>query len=173
MDNLAVPGRRRTAQLQPVQRRLPRNRGAVPTLRAQLPRQHRHNRIAAQHVVVDQVLIAQRNPQHTLTHKRPNRVLHEPAIAMILEAGRKPVHQPNRRIRLSKQQSAGVRSHRPAVEIRHNRPPGNRLKDAKRCVTLRSHRGTPCPDISPCPRTLYHRQDPSALKNYEKSGLVS
>ena len=172
MDDLAVPGRRRTAQLQPVQRRLPRNRSAVPALRAQLPRQHCHHRIGAQHVMIDQVVVPQRNPEHTPTRKRSNRVLHEPAIAMILETSRKAVHKLNNRIRLSEQQSAGVRSHRPAIEIRHNRPSRNRLNGLGRRGTLRSRRGTSCPDISSWQRTLYHRQDPDALKNYEKSGLT-
>ena len=51
--------------------------------------------------------------------------------------------------RPSEQQSAGVRGRRPAVEIRNNRPSRNRLNGAGRRATLRSHRGTPCPDISP------------------------
>ena len=108
MDELAVSGRRQTAQLQPVQRRLPRNRSAGPTLRAQLPRKDRHNRIAAHHVAVDRALVAQCNPEHTLPNKRPNRMLHEPTIAMILKTSRKPGHRPNRRVRLSEQQGAGV-----------------------------------------------------------------
>ena len=60
--------------------------------------------------------MAQRNPERTLPNKRPNRMLHEPIIATILETSRKVVDRPNRRVRLSERRSAGVRSHRPAVE---------------------------------------------------------
>ena len=36
--------------------------------------QHRHHRVMAQLVVVDQVLVAQRDPEHPLTHQSPHRV---------------------------------------------------------------------------------------------------
>lgn len=90
--------------------------------------------------MVDRVLIAQRNPERTLTHKHPNRMLHETRIAMILEASRKPVHRPDNRVRLPQQQNAGVRTHRTAVEIRRNRAldirSGENLLAAKRPVSI-------------------------------------
>ena len=49
---------------------------------------------------------------------------------------------------IAKQRSAGVRGHRPAGEIRRNRASRNRLKGGGRRATFRSHRGTPCPDIT-------------------------
>ena len=41
----------------------------------QLTRQHRHHRVVAQMVVVDEVLVAQRDPEYPLTDQGRDRVL--------------------------------------------------------------------------------------------------
>ena len=72
--------------------------------------------------------------------------------------------------------SSAAKRRRPKSPPRRRKPPqpprpGNCLKGAGRRGTRRSHRGTPCPDISPWQRTLYRRPDPAAPTNCEKSGL--
>ena len=56
--------------------------------------------------------------------------------------------------------SAGARGHRPAVEIRHNRPSRNRLKRAGRRGTLRSHRRPPMPRYKLLAKNTISQADP-------------
>jgi len=76
MADLVTAGWLLPAQLQPIERRFAgpaaRNRRAVP----QACRRVRHHRVAAQLVVVVQILVAQRNPQHPLTHQARHLVHH-------------------------------------------------------------------------------------------------
>jgi hypothetical protein len=66
VTDLVIARRLQTAQLQPVQRRLGGDRRAVLAARFELAGQHRHYRIVAQLVVVVEVLIAERDPEHPL-----------------------------------------------------------------------------------------------------------
>lgn len=131
------------AQLQPVQRRLAGHRRAVPSFGFQLARQHRHHRIVAQLVVVEQVLVAERDAQHTLADQRRHRVLDQLGAASILETCRQAADQPNRPVRRSKQQRPSVRRDPPAVKRRHHRPSFDRCKAERIRVTLCRHRGVP------------------------------
>ena len=67
--DLVIAGRLRPAQFQPVERRFAGQRGTIRAPRFKLAAQHRHDRVVAQLVVVDQVLVAQRHPEHPLTHQ--------------------------------------------------------------------------------------------------------
>jgi hypothetical protein len=64
-----VARRRKLAQLQPVQRRLAGNRRAILAPRRELARQYRHHRIVPQLVVVVEILVAERDPEHPLTDR--------------------------------------------------------------------------------------------------------
>jgi len=68
--DLVVACRFGLAQFQPVERRLARHRRTILATGAKLAGQNRHHRIVAQFVVVVEVLVAQRNPEHTLAHQR-------------------------------------------------------------------------------------------------------
>ena len=71
--DLVVAGRDLARQFQPVQRRLAGHRRAVRAPRRQLARQHRHQRIVAQLVVIVEVLVAQRDAEHPLADQRAPR----------------------------------------------------------------------------------------------------
>ena len=75
MADLVIARRLQSAQLQPVERRLPGHRGAILAARLKLACQHRQHRIMAQFVVVVEILIAKRNPEHPLADQRRDLVL--------------------------------------------------------------------------------------------------
>ena len=75
VTDLVIARRLQAAQLQPVERRLAGHRRAILASRLELARQHRHQRIVAQFVVVVQILIAKRDPEHPLTDQRHDLVL--------------------------------------------------------------------------------------------------
>ena len=73
--DLVVARRLQLAQLQPVQRRLAGHRRTILAPRLELAGQHRHHRIVAQLVVVVEILVAKRNPEHPLADQRHNLML--------------------------------------------------------------------------------------------------
>jgi len=116
------------AQLQPVQRRLTRNRRTVLASGFKLARQHRHHRIVAQLVVVVEILVAQRNPVHPLTDQRRYLMLDQFRTSRVVKTPRKPIDQSGRRSCRPKQQRAGIRRDRPTVKCSHHLAACNRCK---------------------------------------------
>jgi hypothetical protein len=106
-------------------------------------RQHRHNRIVTQFVVVADVLIAQRDPKHPLTHQGRNTVLDQILRASVDEALGKTADQPDPAIRRPQQQGSSVRRDRSAIKASHNFAPSNRCKFKQVRATLCWHRGIP------------------------------
>ena len=72
--DLVIAGRLGPAQFQPIERRFAGQRRAIGAPRCELAAQYRHDRVVAQLVVVDQILVTQRNPKHPLTHQARHRV---------------------------------------------------------------------------------------------------
>ena len=97
----------------------------------------------AQLVVVDQVLIAQRQGEHTLAGQGRHAVLDLVRRATIDEAGREPPHQPDRPVGGAQQQRAGIRGDGATVEPRHHRPAFNGCKLEAIRATLCRHWGVP------------------------------
>ncbi len=142
--DLVIARRRpRRRVLQPVQRRLAGERRAVRPPRLELAGEHRHHRIMAQLVVVDQVLVTQRQGEHTLADQRRDAVLRQRRIAAVLETSRKPRDQANRPLRGPQQKRAAVRRHRTAVKRCLNAPALNACKSEQIRDTLCWHRGDP------------------------------
>lgn len=112
---LAGPGRA-AGVLQPVQRRLAGHRRTVPTPRLQLAGEQRHRRVVAQIVVIDQILIAQRQGEHPLSDQGLKPVLDQLRPPEVAETAGKAVDQADRPVRRPKQQRAGIRGDRPAIE---------------------------------------------------------
>jgi hypothetical protein len=112
--NLVITGRLRPAQLKTVERRLAGRQRAVRAPRLQLAGQHRHRRIATQFVVIVDVLVAQRNPEHPLAHQGFNAVLDQFLAATIVEATGKPIDQSNRPLR-HRRACDNLSEHRPSV----------------------------------------------------------
>ena len=126
--DLVVLRRLRTAQLKTIQRALARHRRTVRTLGLMLAQQHRQQPIVPQMVVVDEVFVAQRQAEHPLADQRADLVLDQIGIAMVLEAPRKPIHQPDRPVGRSQQQPPGIRRERSAIERRLDPAAFNRCK---------------------------------------------
>ena len=73
-------------------------------LAVELAGERRQHRVVAQLVVVDQVLVAERDAEHPLRHHRLDRVLDLRLDATVVEAGREPRHQADRPIGRAEQQ---------------------------------------------------------------------
>ena len=129
--------------LEPVQRRLAGERRTVGPARRKLAGQHRHDRIVAERVVVDEILVAERETEDALADQGRDAVFGTGRVATITEASREPLDQPDRTIRGAQQQRSRVRSDRSAVEIRHDGPSRDRSKRQRLCATLCRHRGFP------------------------------
>ena len=108
--------------LQPVDRALPRQRRAILALRLQLVGEQRQHRIAAQGIMVVDVLVAEGDRDNPLADQRGQRVDHLVGAPMVGKARRNASGQPDRLVGLPQQYRPGIRRHRPAVEARHHPP---------------------------------------------------
>jgi len=95
--------------LEPVQRALAGERGAVLASRLELAGQRREHGVVAQLIVVDEILVPQRDPEHPLRHHGRDAVLDQGRCAAVLETGGEPVHQADRPISGPKQHRSGIR----------------------------------------------------------------
>jgi hypothetical protein len=96
MAHFVIPRRFRAAQLQPVQRRLARQRRTVRSFCRKLADQNRQHRIVPQFVVVIEVFITQRDADNPLQHHRAHFMLHQFWNPRIGEAASKSFGQPDR-----------------------------------------------------------------------------
>ena len=87
--DLVVTGRLLAAQFQPVERRFASQRSTIRAMGFQLAAQHRHHRVVAQLIVVDQILVAQCDPEHALPDQTRHRVFDQIGRAVIGEAAGK------------------------------------------------------------------------------------
>jgi hypothetical protein len=147
MPDLMIAGRpRRWRGLQPVQGALDAARPlraagqgrAVRSPRRQLPRQ---DRIVSELVVIVQVFVPQRQPEHPLTHQRLDPVLKMLGRAVVPETAGEARHQTERPVGRTEQQRTRIRGDHPAIERRHHRTPFDACKTEQVRATLRLHRG--------------------------------
>jgi hypothetical protein len=143
MGDLAIAIRPDGRALEPVERALAGEWRTIRPSGCELAGQHRHHRIVAQLVMVDQVLIAERDPDHPLADQRGHRVLDPPPVAPIAETSREALDQVDCPIRGAKQQRPRIRGDRPTVERGHHRPTLNHSKRDLARATLCRHRGPP------------------------------
>ena len=143
---LGLPGLS-PGQLQSVQCALARQRlarVALPhTMLARdigLAHQRRQQRVATQVVVIVEILIPQRQPVEPLSDQLLHRVLDQPRVAMIREAIRELLDDPNPLLHLAQQQAATVRGDRSTVEPPHNLTLKMMVKREGLLVTLCRHR---------------------------------
>ena len=155
IGDLVIARGLRRAQFQPVQRRFARQGRAIRAPRFQLAGQDRHHRVMAQIVVVDQILVAQRNPKPPLPNQGGPRVLNQIRRAVVGETAGKPLDQPDRPGGGAEQHRSGVRGHLAAVERRHHRPPLNRCKTKQICATLCLHRASPVTETNRSCNTIF------------------
>ena len=108
-DPGAIPGdavvavQLRSTQLQPIERRFAGQRRTILAPRRELAGQYRQRRIVTQLVMINQILITQRNPEDALSDQRPDLVLDQRRRAAIGETRGKPPDQSDRPIRRSQQ----------------------------------------------------------------------
>jgi hypothetical protein len=150
VTDLVITRRLRTAEFQPVRRRLAGDRRAVLAARCELAGQHRHHRIVAQFVMIIEVLIAERDAEHPLAEKGRDLMLDQVLAPHIVEARGKPLCHPDRPIGRSQQQRPGIRRDGAAIERRHHLAAFHGCKSKQIPVTLCRHRGAPRIRRKPC-----------------------
>ena len=131
----------RGAVLETVQRALARKRRAPAVPRLEPAERHPEHRVVAQPVVVDQVLVAERDPEHPLPDQRRHLVDHPFRRPTVGEASREALDEPDRPVGRPEQQPAGVRGDRTPIEIRHHRAAIDACKPHRLRATLCRHRG--------------------------------
>jgi hypothetical protein len=169
----------RPAQLQPVERAFPRQWCAILAAGRQLAGQHRHRRVMPQLVVIDQVLVAQRNTKHALSDQRHHFVLDQLRCSAVRKTLGKPLNQADRPVGRSQQQRTRVRGHPAAVKPGHHGTPFDGCKTKQIRATLCLHRVSPWPGFAQLGAlrqivgtTRFSQiRDPDAPTLFEKSGL--
>ena len=156
-DLVIAVERRGRCMLEPVQRALAGQRRAVGAVRLELADQGRQHRIVAQLVVVDEILVAQREAADALHQHGPDAVLDQFRPASVGEASRQAPHQTDRPVRGPEQQRARVRGHLAAVERRHHLASFDGFKSEQIAATLCRHRGSPLPRVNPLAQKSYRR----------------
>ena len=136
---IAVGGR--NAVLEPVQRALAGKRRAPAVPRLKPVEHHPEHRVVTQPVVVDQVLVAERDPEHPLPDQRRHVMNHPFRRPTVGEAGREALDEPDRPVGRPEQQPARVRGDRTPIEIRHHRAAIDACKPHRLRATLCRHRG--------------------------------
>jgi hypothetical protein len=124
MRQLVVAARLHIAQFQPIERGAPRQRlaliapGALRAQRIFLAGCHRQERIAAQRVVIVEILVAQRQAVEALGEQLLHAVLDVARIAPVRKARRQLGAHPQPTIDALEQQPARIRAQVTAAEIR-------------------------------------------------------
>jgi len=122
---------------------LPATGGAVLAPRLKLAGEHRHQRIVAQLVMVDQILIAERNAEHPLADQCHHLVLDQVGAPLVVKARGKATHHVDGAIRRPQEQRAGIGGDRPGIKRRHHLAPLDGCKSKQIRATLCRHRGAP------------------------------
>ena len=129
--------------LQPVQRALAGQRREAGPARLDPPQCCAKRGVAAQVVMVDEVLVAARNAEHALPDQRRHVVAHPPRHPAIAETGGETVKQPDGPVGGAQQQRARVRRDRATTEIRHHGASIDACKAHRLRATLCRHRALP------------------------------
>ena len=153
--------------LKPVQRALARQGCGQP------PQERAEQGIVAQLVMVDQVLVAQAQAEHPLTHQGAH-VMHRPGrIATIHKAAGETIQQAYGLVGGRQQHRACIRRQPPAIESAHNFTPAGLSQIQRIWDTLLGHRGTPANGHLFVAEELSLILSPYATRPGEKSGLVA
>ena len=143
MLDLVVTARHQRRMLEPVQRALAGERGAVLALGRELAGKCRKHRVVAQVIVVDQVLVTQRDAEHPLRHHGRDGVLDLGLGATVDEAGGESPDHTNRPIGRAEQQPASVCRVVATVKRGHHLASIDHFITEQVAATLCRHRGVP------------------------------
>lgn len=87
-----------------------------PAAGPQACRQHRHQRIVPQFIMVVEIFVAERNAKDPLSDQRLDRMLDQVRAAMIAKASCKAPHQIDRSIGGAQKQRSSIRRHQPSIK---------------------------------------------------------
>jgi hypothetical protein len=135
--------------LEPVQRALAGKRGAVPASRLELAGEGCEHRVVAQLIVIDKILVAERDAEHPLRDHGLDGVLDLPPDPAVIETGGEPLHQADGPVGGPEQERSGIRGDLPAVERGHHLAPLDHFKPEQVAATLCRHRGAPLQRVKP------------------------
>jgi hypothetical protein len=155
--NLVITARSRRRVLEPVQRAFAGERGAVLAPGDKLAGKRRQDRVVPQLIVIDQVLVAERDAEDTLRHHRRDAVLDQPRHPAVIEAGRKSGDQANRPIGRAEQQRTGVRRDLAPVKRGDDLAALDHFIPEQIAATLCRHRGAPLRRVNSLSQKNYRR----------------
>jgi hypothetical protein len=98
VPDLVVAARTERRMLEPVQGALAGERGAILAFGRERAGQRREHRVVTQVIMVDQVFVAERDPEHPLRHHGRDRVLDLRLRTAVDKTGSEPPDQTNRPI---------------------------------------------------------------------------
>ena len=101
------------------------------------------HRVVPQVVVVDQVLVAERQAEDALSDQAPDRMSDEGRMTTITKARGEPVHKPNGLIRRAEKKSPSIRGQAPAIKLRDEFAATRSSEHHPGRATVRGHRGAP------------------------------
>ncbi len=143
MADLVVTARSKRRMLEPVERALAGERGAIVALGGELAGERREHRVVPQVIVVDQIFVAERDAEHPLRYHRLDAVLDLRLDATVGKTGGEPPDQTDRPIGRAEQQPAGVRGGVAAIECGHDLAALDHFITEQVAATLCRHRGAP------------------------------
>ena len=127
----------------------------------------------AQRVVVDQVLVAERDPEDALAQQIGHRVRDGVGDAKIAEARGQPLDEPDRPVGRPEQDRAAIRGDRAAVEGAHKFAPAGASEIQLILATLCRHRRAPPRQLKSLRHNNFHRVGaPMLLTSGEKFRLI-
>jgi hypothetical protein len=141
--DLVVAARCQRRMLEPIERAFAGERRTTMALRGELAGERRQHRIVAQLVVIDHVLIAERDAEYALGHHRFDRVLDLGLDPTVVEASREPGHEPDGTIRRAEQQRPRIGCDLAAIERGHHLATLDHFITEQVAATLCRHRGAP------------------------------
>jgi len=124
-------------------------------------------------VVVDQVFVAQGNPEYPLTHQTRHLVNHQIGITVIGKAAGKALDQPDLLIGSAKQHRPGFRGHRAAVKRGHYLVPLNRCKPNRSALHSVCIGTPPDPEINRSVNSIFSDPGPRCTYPFEKYRLIA
>jgi hypothetical protein len=149
MADLVIARRLGRRVLEAVQRALAGERRAILAPGGELASEGREHRVVPQLIVVNEILVTQRDPEHPLRHHRRHGVLDLRLGSVVKETRREPCRQADRPIGGAEQQSAGIRGDLAAVERGHHLTALDHFITEQVAGTLCRHRGTPLCQLKP------------------------
>jgi hypothetical protein len=108
-------------------------------------------------VMVDEIFITKRDPDHPLADQCRHRMLDPRLVAPIAEAGRKTLHQTDRPIGGAQQQGTRIRGDCSTIKCGHHRAALDRSKRELAWATLCRHRGAPLISVKSLLQKNYRR----------------